>query len=201
MVYFTLYISKGAVCMDLVLASASPRRQELLSLLTIPFIIDVADVDEHVALGAREAVQVLCRRKALAVRERHPSSVILAADTLVAMHDIPFGKPENQENACQMLRKLSGNWHQVYTGVCVIDQQGQIHEGLDTSDVHFQVLSEQTIEAYVDTGEPMDKAGAYALQGIAGMLIEEVRGTPSGVIGLPLPLTRRLLTECGFSLL
>ena len=100
-----------------------------------------------------------------------------------------------------MLRKLSGNWHQVYTGVCVIDQQGQIHEGLDTSDVHFQVLSEQTIEAYVDTGEPMDKAGAYALQGIAGMLIEEVRGTPSGVIGLPLPLTRRLLTECGFSLL
>ena len=182
---------------DLILASASPRRRELLSLTGLTFSIDAAEVDEHTDLGAREAVQELCRRKALAVASRHPGEIILAADTLVAMHDIPFGKPEDEEDACRMLRSLSGKWHQVYTGVCAVSREGQVFTGLDTSDVHFMEMTDSDILAYVKTGEPMDKAGAYALQGIAGMFISEVRGTPSGVIGLPLPLTRKMLARCG----
>ena len=182
---------------DLILASASPRRRELLSLTGLTFSIDAAEVDEHTDLGAREAVQELCRRKALAVASRHPGEIILAADTLVAMHDIPFGKPEDEEDACRMLRSLSGKWHQVYTGVCAVSREGQVFTGLDTSDVHFMEMTDSDILAYVKTGEPMDKAGAYALQGIAGMFISEVRGTPYGVIGLPLPLTREMLARCG----
>lgn len=182
---------------DLILASASPRRRELLSLTGLTFSIDAAEVDEHTDLGAREAVQELCRRKALAVASRHPGEIILAADTLVAMHDIPFGKPEDEEDACRMLRSLSGKWHQVYTGVCAVSREDQVFTGLDTSDVHFMEMTDSDILAYVKTGEPMDKAGAYALQGIAGMFISEVRGTPSGVIGLPLPLTREMLARCG----
>jgi septum formation protein len=182
---------------DLSLASASPRRRELLSLTGLTFTIDAAEVDEHTSLGAKEAVQELCRRKALAVASRHPGEIVLAADTLVAMHDIPFGKPEDEEDACRMLRSISGKWHQVYTGVCAVSRDGQVFTGLDTSDVHFMEMSDTDILAYVKTGEPMDKAGAYALQGIAGMFISEVRGTPSGVIGLPLPLTRELLAFCG----
>ena len=182
---------------DLILASASPRRRELLSLTGLTFTIDAAEVDEHTSLGAKEAVQELCRRKALAVASRHPGEIVLAADTLVAMHDIPFGKPEDEEDACRMLRSLSGKWHQVYTGVCAVSRDGQVFTGLDTSDVHFMEMSDTDILAYVKTGEPMDKAGAYALQGIAGMFISEVRGTPSGVIGLPLPLTREMLARCG----
>ena len=182
---------------DLILASASPRRRELLALTGLTFEIDAAEVDEHTNLGAKEAVQELCRRKALAVASRHPGEIILAADTLVAMNDIPFGKPENEEDACRMLRSLSGKWHQVYTGVCTVSTDGQVHVGLDTSDVHFMDMAESDILSYVKTGEPMDKAGAYALQGIAGLYISEVRGTPSGVIGLPLPLTRELLANCG----
>ncbi|MBQ6564818.1 MAG: Maf family protein [Clostridiales bacterium] len=182
---------------DLILASASPRRRELLSLTGLTFSIDAAEVDEHTSLGAKEAVLELCRRKALAVAARHPGEIVLAADTLVAMHDIPFGKPEDEEDACRMLRSLSGKWHQVYTGVCTVSKDGQIHTGLDTSDVHFMDMSEDDILSYVRTGEPMDKAGAYALQGIAGIFISEVRGTPSGVIGLPLPLTHELLERCG----
>ena len=183
--------------MQLVLASASPRRQELLKLIGIPFVIDVADVDEHTGLGALEAVKVLCQRKALSVAARHPGDVILAADTLVALDDVPFGKPESREEACQMLRALSGKWHHVHTGVCAVGSSGSIHEAVDTSSVLFRPMTDSEITSYVNTGEPMDKAGAYALQGIAGMFIETVHGTPSGVIGLPLPMTRALLIECG----
>ena len=184
---------------DLILASASPRRRELLALTGLSFTVDAADVDEHTSLGALEAVSELCRRKALCVAARHPGEIVLAADTLVAMHDIPFGKPENEEDAVRMLRLLSGNSHQVHTGVCVVSREGTCFEGVDTSTVTFLPLTEEDIRAYVATGEPMDKAGAYALQGIAGMFIREVRGTPSGVIGLPMPLTRSLLMQCGVS--
>ncbi len=185
---------------DLILASASPRRRELLSVMGLTFDIDVADVDEHTSLGAKAAVADLCQKKALCVASRHPGEIVLAADTLVAMHDVPYGKPENEEDACRMLRSLSGHWHQVYTGVCAVSRKGEVFCGVDTSDVCFLDMTDEDILNYVHTGEPMDKAGAYALQGIAGMFIREVRGTPSGVIGLPLPLTRALLAKCGLTL-
>ena len=181
---------------SLILASASPRRRELLQLLGYPFVVDAPEVDEDCPLGAREAVAALSRRKALAAAAQHPGCVILAADTLVAIDNMPLGKPADAADAHRMLRMLSGREHHVYTGVSVVSADGVLTGGLDASTVRFAQMSDAEIDRYIATGEPMDKAGAYALQGMAGAWIEEVRGTPSGVIGLPLPLTRRLLEAC-----
>ena len=183
----------------LILASASPRRRELLALLGIPFTVAAVDADETTSLGAREAVAELSRRKALAGAAAHPGCVVLAADTLVALDNVPFGKPRDEADAFRMLRCLSGREHQVYTGVSCVAPDGAFHSGVDTSTVRFCAMSDAEIRAYIASGEPMDKAGAYALQGLAGAWIESVSGTPSGVIGLPLPLTRKLLTACGLT--
>ena len=185
----------------LVLASASPRRRELLSLTGIPFIIDAPQVDEHCSLGARDAVAALSRRKAEAGARMHPGKVILASDTLVAVDDTPLGKPLDEADASRMLRSLSGRWHHVYTGVCVVDARGGVHGGVDATAVRFGEMTDAEIRAYIATGEPMDKAGAYALQGIAGLWVEEISGSASNVIGLPLTLTRRLLLEAGLTVL
>ena len=185
----------------LVLASASPRRRELLALTGIPFIIDAPQVDEHCALGARDAVAELSRRKAEAGARMHPGKVILASDTLVAVDDTPLGKPRDEEDAFRMLRSLSGRWHHVYTGVCVVDARGVVHSGVDATAVRFGDMTDAEIRAYIATGEPMDKAGSYALQGIAGLWVEEISGSASNVIGLPLTLTRRLLQEAGLNVL
>lgn len=185
----------------LVLASASPRRRELLTLTGIPFIIDAPQVDEHCALGARDAVAELSRRKAEAGARMHPGKVILASDTLVAVDDTPLGKPRDEEDAFRMLRSLSGRWHHVYTGVCVVDAQGGVHSGVDATAVRFGDMTNAEIRAYIATKEPMDKAGSYALQGIAGLWVEEISGSASNVIGLPLTLTRRLLQEAGLNVL
>ena len=185
----------------LVLASASPRRRELLALTGIPFIIDAPQVDEHCSLGARDAVAALSRRKAEAGARMHPGKVILASDTLVAVDDTPLGKPHDEEDAFRMLRSLSGRWHHVYTGVCVVDARGGVHSGVDATAVRFGDMTDGEIRAYIATGEPMDKAGSYALQGIAGLWVEEISGSASNVIGLPLTLTRRLLQEAGLNVL
>lgn len=181
----------------LILASQSPRRRELLSLTGIPFEVDAPEVDETCTLGARDAVLELSRRKALAAAARHPGKVILASDTLVAVDDVPLGKPADEADAFRMLRSLSGRWHQVYTGVCVISAAGDVYAEVDATDVRFGPMSDEAIRAYIASSEPMDKAGAYALQGIAGLWIEEIRGSHTNVIGLPLTLTRKLLENCG----
>ena len=182
---------------DLILASASPRRQELLRRLGLPFSTDAPDVDESTPLRAREAVQELARRKALTCVRHHPGCVILAADTLVTLDGSPLGKPADEADAFRMLRALSGKTHQVFTGVCCVAADGSLHRGLDTSHVSFCGITDAEIRAYIATGEPMDKAGAYAIQGGAMAWIRELRGSPSGVIGLPLTLTRDLLRACG----
>lgn len=181
----------------LILASQSPRRRELLSLTGIPFEVDAPEVDETCTLGARDAVLELSRRKALAAAARHPGKVILASDTLVAVDDVPLGKPADEADAFRMLSSLSDRWHQVYTGVCVISAVGDVYAEVDATDVRFGPMSDEAIRAYIATSEPMDKAGAYALQGIAGLWIEEIRGSHTNVIGLPLTLTRKLLENCG----
>lgn len=186
---------------QLVLASASPRRRELLAMTGIPFIIDAPQVDETCALGARDAVTELSRRKALAGAAMHPHQVVLASDTLVAIDDQPLGKPSDQADAFRMLRQLSGRWHHVYTGVCVIDTEGCVHADVDATAVHFCSMTDEEIHAYIATGEPMDKAGSYALQGIAGLWVDRIEGSSSNVIGLPLTLTRRLLAEAGLPVL
>lgn len=182
---------------QLILASQSPRRRELLTLMGIPFVVDAPQVDESCALGARDAVLELSQRKARAAAVKHPGQVILASDTLVAVDDRPLGKPQDQADAFHMLKSLAGRWHQVYTGVCAISADGVCFAQVDATDVRFGSMSDEAIRAYIRTGEPMDKAGAYALQGIAGLWIEEIRGSHTNVIGLPLSLTRRLLEQCG----
>ena len=186
---------------ELILASASPRRRELLKMTGIDFSVDAPEVDETCDLPAKEAVLELCTRKALAAAQLHPGCIVLAADTLVSVDNQPLGKPQNEADAFRMLSMLQGRWHQVYTGVCIIDAEGNLHRDVDGADVRFGSMTDEDIRRYIATGEPMDKAGSYALQGIAGLWIDEVRGSFSGVIGLPLSLTRRLLTECGLTML
>lgn len=181
----------------LILASASPRRRDLLGLTGLSFTVDAPDVDESCTLPPREAVKELSRRKALAAAALHPGCVILAADTLVSVDEQALGKPRDAEDAFRMLHSLSGRWHQVYTGVSVVDAKGKLHCEADVTDVHFEPMTDDAIRRYIATNEPMDKAGAYAVQGIAGLWIDELRGSHTNVIGLPMALTRRMLEACG----
>lgn len=182
---------------SLILASASPRRRELLSMTGLSFTIDAPDVDETCDLCPGDAVKELSRRKALAAAALHPGCAVLAADTLVAVDNIALGKPRDEADAFRMLRMLSGRWHQVYTGVCVIGPDGTLLNEVDVTDVHFEEMSDADIRRYIATKEPMDKAGAYAVQGIAGLWIDQLKGSHTNVIGLPMHLTRRLLAQLG----
>ncbi len=181
----------------LILASGSPRRRELLSLTGLPYVVDAPEVDESCALPPEEAVQEISRRKGLAGAAAHPGCVVLSADTLVAVDGKALGKPHSEEKAFQMLSLLSGRWHQVYTGVCAVDAQGMVHQRVVGTQVHFCPMTEEEIRRYIATGEPMDKAGAYAVQGIAGLWIDRLEGSYSNVIGLPMHTVRELLDECG----
>ena len=181
----------------LILASASPRRRELMALTGLPFTVDAPDVDETCSLPPPEAVKELSRRKALAAARLHPGCVILAADTLVSVDDVALGKTVDAEDAFRMLKSLSGRWHQVYTGVTVVAADGSVLSEVDGTDVHFEPMSDEAIRRYIATREPMDKAGAYAVQGIAGLWIDELKGSHTNVIGLPMALTRRLLEQVG----
>ncbi len=184
----------------LILASRSPRRCELLRRLGLSFETDAPDVDENCNLPAADTVQMLSRRKAAAAANTHPGCFILAADTLVSFRGEPFGKPADEEDAVRMLTLLSGQTHQVFTGVTVLSPSGGTFSGIDCSNVTFVPLSEEEILSYVRSGEPMDKAGAYALQGRAGMWVNHLDGSDSSVIGLPLYLVRQLLLQAGFPL-
>ncbi len=185
---------------SLILASASPRRQELLRQAAIPFLVDAADVDETCDLPAEQAVAELSRRKAAASRRKHPGSFILAADTLVAVDGRSLGKPATPAEARAMLQSLSGRTHTVCTGVSVLSPDDELFTDTDVSHVTFDPMTDAEIDAYVACGEPMDKAGAYAIQGRAALWIRRMDGSPSGVIGLPLDLVRRLLLKAGFPL-
>jgi len=185
----------------LILASASPRRSELLAHAGIPFEIQAADVDEHCGVPAAEAVRLLSSRKAQAVRALFPSRWILAADTLVELEGTVLGKPAGPEEAAAMLRRLSGHTHQVYTGVTVINPNGELFTDSDRSDVTFGDIPEAEIAAYVRSGEPLDKAGAYAIQGRASLWISHMAGSYSSVIGLPLYVVRKLLLKAGYKLI
>ena len=147
----------------LILASSSPRRRDLLSIAGIPFEVHVPEVDEFCDLPAESAVAELSRRKALACRQAFPERFILGADTLVALDGKKLGKPTDREDACRMLRLLSGRTHQVFTGITVVTPDGNILTETDTSSVTFEPVSESEIFDYVESGEPMDKAGAYAI--------------------------------------
>jgi septum formation protein len=190
----------------LVLASASPRRQELLRNAGILFEIQPSDISEEPLPDEKPQalVQRLAREKALAVSLRRPNDPILGADTTVVIEDQILGKPRDGADASRMLRLLSGRTHQVITGVCVIAPLSGIQRPVSSEQV--LVRSEQTlvtmleitdreIADYVATGEPMDKAGAYAIQGIASRWIPRIEGDYSNVVGLPVALVVRMLKE------
>lgn len=179
----------------LILASGSPRRKEILEAMGLSFSVDVSDADESFTGKPEDMVLELSRRKAQAVAPRHADSVILAADTIVFCDGV-LGKPRDDEEAGRMLSELSGRWHSVYTGVTMIDtRSGSTLSRADATRVHFVPLTDADIAAYVATGETRDKAGAYAIQGRGGMLIDRIEGSYSGVVGLPMALVRSMLLE------
>lgn len=179
----------------LILASGSPRRKEILEAMGLSFSVDVSDADESFVGKPEDMVLELSRRKAQAVAPRHADSVILAADTIVFCDGV-LGKPRDDEEARRMLSELSGRWHSVYTGVTMIDtRSGSTISRADATRVHFVPLTDADIAAYVATGETRDKAGAYAIQGRGGMLIDRIEGSYSNVVGLPMALVRSMLLE------
>lgn len=181
----------------LILASGSPRRKEILDTMGLSYIVDVSDVDESFSSDPESMVLELSRRKAVSVAQKHDDSIILAADTLVFCEEV-LGKPKNAEHAKDMLLRLSGNWHDVYTGVTIIDTYtGRTLSRADITRVHFISLSEDEIDAYIASKEPMDKAGAYGIQGMGGMFIDRIEGSYSNVVGLPMALVRSMLLELG----
>ncbi len=174
---------------SLILASGSPRRRELLDLLGWDYTVLKLDVDETASGTPHQMVDMLCERKARAACAAVSEGLVLAADTLVALGDEALGKPENAEDARRMLRLLSGKDHRVLTGVCMMDaRSGRMEKRVDCTRVRFKALTDEEIEAYIGSGEPMDKAGAYAIQGGAGAFVAEIEGSYENVIGLPLQL-------------
>lgn len=179
----------------LILASGSPRRKEILHTMGLAYTIDVPDVDETAFGSPEEMVIELSCRKAKAVAVRHENALILAADTLV-YGKVVLGKPDTPESARDMLSGLSGNWHSVYTGLTLIDTaNGRIISRAEMTRVHFMELSEREILDYIATKEPLDKAGAYGIQGMGGMFIDRIEGSYSNVVGLPMSMLRCMIKE------
>jgi septum formation protein len=184
--------------MRIVLASASPRRQELLRNAGIDFEVQPANIEEVRLTGetATEFGERMAHEKARAVRKSRPEEWILAADTVVVVADEALGKPTDENDASRMLRLVAGREHQVITGVCLLSADFEDVRSESTA-VHFSPMTDAEIQDYVATGEPMDKAGAYAIQGIASRWISKVEGDYSNVVGLPVDLVWRMLREHG----
>ena len=181
--------------MAIILASASPRRQELMRLLGVDFTIHTADIDERMdrSLPPEQEVERLAREKAAAIAAlAAPEDIVVAADTIVVCQGEVLGKPKTEADAARMLHLLSGRTHAVMTGLCV--QSGARAESLvSRSQLRFRALSDAEINAYIATGEPMDKAGSYGIQGRASVFVEHLDGDYFSVMGLPLcPLTALL---------
>jgi septum formation protein len=191
--------------MRLILASASPRRRELLAACNFPFQIIPSMIDEHPLPD--EPVEAYVRRLALAkaesVVQHHPDAVVLGADTIVTIAGLLLGKPRTLEEARQMLNRLSGKEHEVLTGVAVVAGRmaecsgGRYAQEVVASRVLMRHFTTATIEWYIATGEPSDKAGAYAVQGLGAALVERVEGSYTNVVGLPLTETLSLLRRFG----
>ena len=171
----------------LILASKSPRRKELLKQIGIPFVVVVSDAEEVSGNSWTPAALVVenAKRKARAVAEKYPDSPVLGADTVVSLEGKIFGKPKDKDEARKMLTALSGKMHEVTTGLALINRN-EIRTTNVTTKVFFDTMTKADIDAYIATEEPMDKAGAYAIQGKAARFIEKIEGSYSNVVGLPL---------------
>jgi septum formation protein len=193
----------------LVLASSSPRRKQLLELLNVPFNVVDSNVDETVEFGPSpaEIAKMLANRKAQSVANMiGPGHIVIGADTIVVLNHRVLGKPNDRNDAIEMLLALQGKVHEVFTGIAIIDDKNskelrkeivQVSRTL----VHMRKLTLSQIENYVDSGEPMDKAGAYAIQGFGSVFVESIEGCYFNVVGLPVSLFVNMMEELGYSLL
>ena len=187
--------------MNLILASQSPRRKELLGLMGHPFTVRVADIDETMdpKKAPYDEVARVSRLKALAV-ERVDSDLVVAADTIVVVGNAVLGKPKDEEDAFRMLKSLSGRDHQVMTGMTVVRGEEAVTV-TEVTDIHFRELSDAEIRAYIATGEPMDKAGAYGIQGGAALFATHLDGDYYNVMGLPVCRLSMILRSFGLCIL
>lgn len=180
------------------LASASPRRRDLLQQIGVQFRVETADIDET-PLAQEEPSAYTLRlaiTKAQTVLSRNPKAIVIGADTTVVVDGKLLGKPQNAEDATHMLRHLRNRSHEVVTGLAVLTHE-TTHSAVETTTVHFNMISDQEIDAYIATGEPMDKAGAYAIQGYAARWIPRIEGDYANVVGLPLARVYALLQSAG----
>ncbi|MBQ9841181.1 MAG: septum formation protein Maf [Erysipelotrichaceae bacterium] len=184
---------------NLILASASPRRQELLKLCKVPFTVEVSKANEVIdrSLPLTEAIALVAKQKAEEVFSRNLESLVLGSDTIVAIGNEILGKPKDKEDARRMMHLLSGKTHQVITGVCLMCKE-ETRMFASVADVTFSEMSEAEIEDYISKEEPYDKAGAYALQGEAAIYISGITGDYYTIVGLPVHLVYKHLQELGY---
>ncbi len=186
--------------MKLILASSSPRRIEILQDMHIDFEAHTPHFIEqsNPALSPEAEAQLFAREKALSLQAEFPDAWILGCDTLVALENEKLGKPRDAEDASQMLHKLSGRKHRVISALALLDgKTGELSEVIDIAEVSFRNISVEEIRAYVESGEPMDKAGAYAIQGGARNFVEKVEGDYFTIVGLPKEVLRRIFQKAG----
>ena len=181
---------------EIILASASPRRKELLSTAGIEFTVKVADVEEKIddGLTPAEVVRSLALQKAQAVADKNPEAIVIGADTIVVLDDVILGKPQSEENAVEMLTSLSGRCHTVYTGVALI-KGDKVRNFCEATQVEFYDLTKEDFDAYVATKDCMDKAGAYGIQTNGCVLIRKIDGDYFNVVGLPVSKVYRELRD------
>lgn len=188
----------------IILASASPRKKEIFKKTGLKFKVDESDYEEKLDLGLKpyELARFLSREKARDVARRHRDALVIAADTIVLLRGRLFGKPRNEEQAKEMLRALSGKAHSVITGFTIIDTAGkkEISRSVE-SKVFFKRLSADEIETYIRSGEPLDKAGAYGVQGLGAVIVKRIEGDFFNVVGLPLNALAESLKEFGVNVL
>jgi len=189
--------------MQIVLASQSPRRSELLKQLGLNFQIKTANIDESNSMGlkAAELVQYLAFEKARVIAEDSSldrGSIVIGADTVVVKEGTILGKPRDKQDAFNMLKGLSGSWHEVMTGVAVIDVNSFKYDKIvEITRVKMKELKDETINAYINSGEPLDKAGAYGIQGLGAVLIDRIEGCYFNVVGLPISKLSDILKNYG----
>ena len=181
----------------IILASESPRRRELMAKLDVPFTVKGAQIDETLnkELPLYEAIEDIAYRKAAALAKKYPQEWIVSADTIVCLDDQVMGKPQDEQQAEMMLKRLSGRTHQVITAVCIYDGK-TAHLFHEVSKVTFYALSEEEIKAYIATKEPLDKAGAYGIQGKGAFLVEKIEGDYYNIVGLPIARLKREMEDC-----
>ena len=181
---------------NLILASQSPRRKELLEKCGYPFSIIVADIDEAIdfSLSLEDAIQTLAYKKAEKVFTDHKEDVVIGSDTIVTINSQILGKPKDKNDAFNMLKSLSGKTHQVITGLAVITKD-KVYKTVSVNDVTFYDLSDEEIYKYIETNEPMDKAGGYGIQGYGALLVQKICGDFYSVVGLPIAETARALEK------